>query len=82
MISTNFYLDLVFQTLVILMLEEEQKNNLGFGNNTCKVKCFFFYLRVSFEVSLVKRLEVALVRAWGRGLGSWWDRVGEVGGAE
>lgn len=41
-----------------------------------------FYLRVSFEVSLVKRLEVALVRAWGSGLASWWDRVGDVGGAE
>lgn len=37
---------------------------------------------MSFEVSLVKRLEVALVRACGRGLASWWDRVGEVGGAE
>lgn len=43
-------------------------------------KCI--YLRVSFEVSLVKRLEVALVRACGRGLASWWDKVGEVGGAE
>lgn len=43
---------------------------------------FVAYLRVSFEVSLVKRLEVALVRACGRGLASWWDRVGEVGGAE
>ncbi|TNN76684.1 hypothetical protein EYF80_013136 [Liparis tanakae] len=32
--------------------------------------------------SLLKRLEVALVRAWGRGLASWWDKVGEVGGAE
>lgn len=40
------------------------------------------YLRVSLEVSLLKRLEVALVRAWGRGLVSWWDKVGEVGGAE
>lgn len=40
------------------------------------------YLRVSFEVSLVKRLEVALVRAWVNGLASWCDRVGEVGGAE
>lgn len=39
-------------------------------------------LRVSFEVSLVKRLEVALVRAWVNGLASWCDRVGEVGGAE
>ena len=28
------------------------------------------YLRVSLEVSLVKRLEVALVRAWGSGLAS------------
>lgn len=43
---------------------------------------FVVYLRVSFEVSLVKRLEVARVRACGRGLASWWDRVGEVGGAE
>lgn len=55
---------------------------------TCTQKNAFFsllflvYLRVSFEVSLVKRLEVALVRACGRGLASWWDRVGEVGGAE
>lgn len=40
------------------------------------------YLRVSLEVSLVKRLDVALVRAWGSGLASWCDRVGEVGGAE
>lgn len=40
------------------------------------------YLRVSLEVSLVKRLEVARLRACGRGLASWWDRVGEVGGAE
>lgn len=40
------------------------------------------HLRVSLEVSFVKRLEVALVRAWGRGLVSWWDRVGDVGGAE
>lgn len=30
----------------------------------------------------MKRLDVALVRAWGRGLASWWDRVGDVGGAE
>lgn len=30
----------------------------------------------------MKRLEVARVRACGRGLASWWDRVGEVGGAE
>lgn len=46
----------------------------------CHVACI--YLRVSFEVILVKRLEVALVRACGRGLASWWDKVGEVGGAE
>lgn len=37
-------------------------------------------LRVSLEVSLLNRLEVARVRAWGKGLASW-DRVGEVGGA-
>lgn len=29
---------------------------------------------------MLNRLEVARVRAWGRGLASW-DRVGEVGGA-
>ena len=40
------------------------------------------YLRVSLEVSLVKRLEVARLRACGSGLASWWERVGEVGGAE
>ena len=39
------------------------------------------YLRVSLEVSLVKRLEVARLRAWGSEPASW-DRVGEVGGAE
>ncbi|KAG7274640.1 hypothetical protein CRUP_009683 [Coryphaenoides rupestris] len=38
------------------------------------------YLRVSLEVSLLKRLVVARVRAWGRGVASW-DRVGEVGAA-
>lgn len=40
------------------------------------------YLRVSLDVSLVKRLAVALLRPWGSGLASWWDKVGEVGGAE
>lgn len=30
----------------------------------------------------MKRLDVALVRAWGSGLGSWCDSVGDVGGAE
>ena len=47
-----------------------------------RAECVGLYLRVSLEVILVKRLEVALVRACGRGLASWWDRVGEVGGAE
>lgn len=38
------------------------------------------YLRVSLEVSLLSRLEVARVLAWGSGLASW-DGVGEAGGA-
>lgn len=37
------------------------------------------YLRVSLEVSLLSRLVVARVRAWGRGLASW-EGVGEAGG--
>lgn len=62
------------------MLQQHQKKHVPL------LKALFplsvVYLRVSLEVSLVKRLEVALVRACGRGLASWWDSVGEVGGAE
>lgn len=38
------------------------------------------YLRVNLEVSLLNKLVVARVRAWGSGLASW-DGVGEPGGA-
>lgn len=37
------------------------------------------HLRVSFDVSLLKRLEVARLRLCGRGEASW-ESVGEVGG--
>lgn len=38
------------------------------------------YLRVNLEVSLLNKLVVARVLAWGSGLASW-DGVGEPGGA-
>lgn len=48
------------------------------------VSCLFTgsspYLRVNLEVSLLNKLVVARVLAWGSGLASW-DGVGEPGGA-
>lgn len=48
-----------------------KKKNLAlkYPFNVCAM-AVCMYLRVSLEVSLVKRLEVALVRAWGSGLAS------------
>ena len=43
------------------------------------MRCSLAYLRVSFEVSLEKRLLVPRLRVWDRGAASW-ERVGEAGG--
>lgn len=53
-------------------------------NKTLLPSCLFSgfspYLRVNLEVSLLNKLVVARVLAWGSGLASW-EGVGEPGGA-